>query len=58
MQNLVITIAVILVGIAIGSLFDNPAGGFIAGLIVAIVLGKRLHKSRSESSSGRDASHV
>lgn len=41
MKSIAIVLAALLICLGIGSAFGNPAGGFVVGVILAIVLAKR-----------------
>lgn len=44
MKNIGLAIVAILICVAIGSVLGNPGGGFLVGVILAIVLAKRTWK--------------
>ena len=41
MKSIAIVLVAVLVCLGIGSAFGNPAGGFIVGVVLAIMLAKR-----------------
>lgn len=50
MKSIAIALAAILICLAIGSALGNPGGGFVVGIVFAIMLAKRygtLHSTRS-----------
>lgn len=51
MKNILIAIGVILLSVVIGSALGNQSGGFIVGVIVAIVLVKNNWKTGAKKST-------
>ncbi|GAA5521282.1 hypothetical protein Asal01_01217 [Fodinibius salicampi] len=51
MKNIVIALGVILLCVSIGSALGNQSGGFIVGVILAIVLAKKNWKADTKKSA-------